>query len=231
MKHPFYVLEQGAKLRTRNRRLVVDKDAEFIQKTPLSHISEVVIYGNVGITTPAISVLLQRGVDVVFLRRDGKYRGRLIGEMTPHVPVRQSQYKALDCNDFVLDMAKGFVEAKLRHQRALLQRHNRTRGDDDIADCIDQLKAWIDAVPRKTKHSSLLGLEGSASATYFRGFRRLLNPPWQFERRNRRPPRDPINHPIRSVRLPLRQCMVEQARQVVKAVQQQRPRYRPMGFR
>jgi CRISPR-associated protein Cas1 len=37
------------------------------------------------------------------------------------------------------------------------------------------------------------GGEGSATAAYFSGYRRLFDPAWRFENRNRRPPTDPIN--------------------------------------
>jgi CRISPR-associated protein Cas1 len=90
-------------------------------------------------------------------------------------------------------MARGFVFAKLSHMRALLQRHNRERQDLEISAAIDRLKASLDTLQRKVSHSSLLGVEGSGSAAYFRGYRRLLDTAWKFTDRNRRPPRDPVN--------------------------------------
>lgn len=38
-----------------------------------------------------------------------------------------------------------------------------------------------------------MGIEGAASARYFAAWGRLWEPPWEFPRRSRRPPRDPIN--------------------------------------
>lgn len=40
---------------------------------------------------------------------------------------------------------------------------------------------------------ALRGLEGSASAAYFCGYRRLFTEEWRFQNRNRRPPSDPVN--------------------------------------
>lgn len=193
MKHPFYVVEQGAKLRYHNRCLKVEKDGDILAKTPLGHIAEVILYGNISVTTPAIGALLSKGVEIVFLKYNGKYRGRLTGEITPHVPIRRAQYRALDKPTFVLEMAKNFVSAKLRHQAVLLQRNNRENKDKDISKCIRQIKNHLKNIPHKTRISSLLGVEGSASASYFRGFRRLVKPGWKFHNRNRRPPKDPIN--------------------------------------
>jgi CRISP-associated protein Cas1 len=44
-----------------------------------------------------------------------------------------------------------------------------------------------------TIYGTLLGLEGSGTAFYFGVFGRLLKGDWHFEKRQRRPPRDPVN--------------------------------------
>lgn len=190
---PLYVTQQGARIRIHERRLLVEQDGRELLHVPLGHISEVVIFGNVGLTTPAIGELLDRGLEVVFLQQDGAYRGRLSAGLTPHVPIRRAQYRALDSPDFVLEISKGFVRAKLSHQRTLLQRHNRERDNSEISAAVEQIGAALENTARKTTRASLLGLEGSATASYFRGFRKLLDPSWRFETRNRRPPKDPIN--------------------------------------
>ena len=40
-----------------------------------------------------------------------------------------------------------------------------------------------------------------------------------------------FTHPLRSAQFPLRQCLVEQARQIAKRVQDGPPGYQGMGFR
>lgn len=331
--HPLYVIQQNAKLRIRNRRVQVELDENVLASIPLAQVSQVVLFGNIGLTTPAIDAFFEQNIEVVFLTQRGEYRGRLQGAVTPHVPLRRVQYQRLGEADFVLGMAKGFVQAKLGHQRALLQRHNRELGDADIDSAIDALKQAGETVSHKTALSSLLGLEGSSSAAYFRGYRRLFGLEWRFENRNRRPPRDPVNvllsfgytllsqsvsgavqsvgldpyagflhevvynrpalaldileefrpvvdgivlwccrggqlhpedfapgpperpvilqeegqrrflqafeqrieqtftHPLRGLKLPLRQCLIEQARQVAERIQNRRPGYQGMGFR
>lgn len=330
---PIYVVQQGARLSINNRRLQVARDEEVLLQTPLSQVSEVVLFGNVGLTTPAIDALLAQRTDVTFLSSRGEYRGRLIGELTPHVPLRRAQYRRLDDPAFVLTMAQGLVTAKLSHLRALLQRHNRELGDPAISIAVDQIDRGLAAVPRKTALAALRGVEGAATAAYFGGFRRLFGPEWRFERRERRPPPDPVNvllslgytllaqatsgatqtvgldpyagflhefvynrpglgldlmeefravvdgvvlwccrggqivpgdftdgpperpvelseaglrrfiqayenrmdqlytHPLRGIRLPMRQCLIEQARQIAQRVLEGAPGYRGMGFR
>jgi len=190
---PLYVVQQNAKLRIHNRRLQVELDGEALVSLPLSQVSQVVLFGNIGLTTPAIDALLAQNSEVVFLTQRGEYRGRLIGAETPHVPLRRAQYARLGQADFALSLAKSFVAAKLSHQRALLLRHNREHGDAQMAEAAEQIGQALQAIPRKTAISALLGLEGSATAAYFRGLRRLFAEEWKFDERNRRPPRDPVN--------------------------------------
>jgi CRISPR-associated protein Cas1 len=189
----FYVLHQGTKLRLENRRLLVVQGEEILASTPLSHVSQVVLFGNIGLTTPVMGALMAGDKEVIFLTRYGDFRGRLVGSLMPHVPLRQAQYRYLDQPDFVLQMAMGFVTAKLQHQRTFLLRHNRKKRDADIEKACRQIGSALEAVPRKTTLNALLGLEGTASRAYFRGFRDLFDPIWRFESRTRRPPRDPVN--------------------------------------
>ena len=140
-----------------------------------------------------MDAFLEQNSEVIFLSQRGEYRGRLVGRVTPHVPLRRAQYARTGDPLFTLEMAKGFVSAKLSHQRALLQRHNRERADPEIEAVIEQMRAALEGLPRKTALSALLGAEGSATAAYFRGLRRLFDAQWKFEDRNRRPPRDPVN--------------------------------------
>lgn len=194
---PVYIVQQNAKLRIHNRRLQVEREedgvVEVIFTTPMQLVEEVVLFGNIGLTTPAIDTLLRENIPVVFLTSNGEYRGRLVGNITPHVPIRRAQYAALNQPDFVLTVAKGIVEAKLIHLRTLLQRHNRELNDARVAAAIDQLSREIHSTPRKTTLASLRGLEGSATAAYFSGYRRFFAPEWNFTDRNRRPPADPVN--------------------------------------
>ncbi len=194
---PLYVIQQNAKLRLHNRRVQVeleqDGETQVLTHIPLGQVSQVVLFGNIGLTTPLMDALLGEGIEVIFLTQQGEFRGVLSGELTPHVPLRRAQYRALEQPAFVLHMAKAFVRAKLEHQRALLQRHNRERDDPQIAEAIERLAEALAGLPNKTQLNSLRGLEGSATAAYFSGLRRLFDPQWNFNARQRRPPPDGVN--------------------------------------
>ncbi len=190
-----YLIEQGAMLHCDGKRLEVRREGEVIGSAPLVKIHDIVVFGNIGLSTPAIKRLLERNIDVVFLTLDGHYHGRLVGEMSAHVALRQAQYARTGDAERSLRQARQIVEGKLRNQRAVLQRFNRNRASapDELTTIIDETERNLRRVSRTTRLHALLGLEGSATARYFSGVRALIGPEWRFNSRQRRPPPDPVN--------------------------------------
>ncbi len=209
---PLYLVQQNTKIRIRNRRLQVERDlspdavpegevvetwpgvkSEALLSVPLGQVSQVVLFGNIGLTTPAIDALLNQQSEVIFLTQRGEYRGRLVGPITPHVPLRRAQYAALDAPNLCLGLAKAFVKAKLEHQRALLLRNSREDRPAEVTASAGRLNQALGELPNKMALGSLRGLEGASTAAYFSGLRAFFGPKWRFDNRNRRPPADPVN--------------------------------------
>lgn len=188
-----YLMDHGAKLRHSHQRLLVEKDGQLAQDLPLAHVDEVVVGANALITTPTLKLLLFQGIDTVYLTEDGQFCGRLAGPQSNVGDLRRRQYVASLDTAFALGVARAFVDGKARNMRALLLRYNRERRDGAIASAADQLDTLVTQITNATALPALLGLEGAASAAYFAALPRLLKREWGFERRNRRPPADPVN--------------------------------------
>ncbi|GAB4180061.1 MAG: CRISPR-associated endonuclease Cas1 [Roseiflexaceae bacterium] len=190
-----YLVEQGAEVGCQGDQLIIRRGEEILTKVPIIKIDDVVIFGNVALTTPAIKRLLDEGIEVTFLTIHGRYHGRLVGAATPHAALRRAQYQRSENPMWVLRHARAHVVGKLRNQRALLQRFARNRQEvaTGVLEAADALAQHLDRLPRTTTVGGLLGFEGSATARYFAGFRALLGPEWRFSARARRPPPDPIN--------------------------------------
>jgi len=97
-----------------------------------------------------------------------------------------------------LRLSRGFVVAKIQNARTLLRR-NWKAGEVPEA-LLDNFRQDIDLARRAKGLPELLGAEGNGAARYFREFRNMLSRqdgsdelPFDFTRRNRRPPSDPVN--------------------------------------
>lgn len=188
---PIYLTDQLAKIRIGERRLLVEKEGEELLSVPVDHVDQVVIFGNIGITTPAVQMLLDRQIDVVFLTIEGGFKGRLTSGLSPHVLIRQAQYRCMDDSAFTTALAVQFVRNKIRHQKLILMRQKARK--PELQPSIDQLDGFLFSLEKPETLESLRGTEGMASNKYFYGYRMLFDQAWQFDDRNRRPPKDPIN--------------------------------------
>jgi CRISPR-associated protein Cas1 len=187
-----YVTEPGARIEKEYKRILVTKHDEVLKVTPLARLSEVVLVGHVGATTPALLALLNAGVGLTLITRSGRLRGRLVPPMPKNIPARQAQYAAASDPAFCLQVSRGFVSGKLRNARAMAYRIAR-RLAVPPSDELERLELSIKAIRGARDIPTLMGLEGAGSRAYFAVWRQAFTGELRFERRTRRPPRDPIN--------------------------------------
>jgi CRISPR-associated protein Cas1 len=181
-----YLREQGAVLRRVGERLVVTKNHDRLEDVPIIHVKQVVVMGNIQVTTPAVALLLQEEVDVVFLSSRGKFRGRLMTTGSRFAKLRHRQLRLMGDEERTLAIARAIVAAKLTNQAHLLQALGASRAARGIRQ--DTQKAR-----RASNIESLRGHEGAAGARYFAALRGLIPGAWGFERRIYHPPTDRVN--------------------------------------
>jgi len=190
-----YVTEQGALLYKKGRRLGVARHRTTIATLRLAHLDQLVLWGRIRITPGALAVLMDHGIDTVFVSVHGRFRGRLVGPASKNILLRWAQFQRAHQTAFALDTARRIVEAKIHNARTLLRHRLRHRPEHPVLiDALAQLRAVAHAVPRADDLDRLRGLEGEAAAVYFRALGASLDDPFfRFERRTRRPPEDPTN--------------------------------------
>ena len=205
---PMYVQARGAKVAKKGDVLEVSVDDEKVASARLMDVSQLVLQGGVYLTGPAQHELMARNIPVTWLSHGGWFLGHTIGLGHKNVELRTAQFRASFDDRHCLQLARDLVAAKIRNQRTLLRR-NWKRGSAP-EELLSGFKHDIDAAERAHDLPQLLGVEGNAAARYFRHFREMLSQEAQghsegqgqpageawsfdFERRTRRPPTDPVN--------------------------------------
>ena len=188
-----YLVEQGATLHKDSDTFVVSKDKEVLQKIPASKVEQVVIFGNVNLTTPVINHLLDQGIDCVFCSSTAKYHGRLFSTESKFGLLRQAQFHAVSNEELKLDIATRVVRAKLSNQRTMLMRYASKTGDHLIISAVDALEEGLRRLNAAQDIPSVQGIEGYNGMIYYGAFKSLLKQDLGFQARVRRPPRDPVN--------------------------------------
>ncbi len=188
-----YVIEPGARVEKEYHRLAVVKDDEILMRVPLNWVTQVVLVGRSGVTTSAMHALLRRGISLLMVTRTGRLLGRLVPPVSANLKLRQAQYHRNDDDEFVLGWARNIVAGKIRNQRVLARRLVRHRGWHEEIETLDLLGDAIKRASNAESPDTLLGIEGLAARLYFGIYRRALPPEWEFDKRTRRPPKDPVN--------------------------------------
>ena len=185
------------------------------ERVPLIKIDEVVVLGEVTLTTSAMHLLLERDIEITFLGHYGQFKGRLSPPFSKNAILRMAQYRAHQDMPTRCELARRFVIGKLSNQRQRLQRYQRHQSDAEMKQVIEQIGTLLhqlttlrldstrashkltggDNPVAGTPLETILGMEGAGSAAYFRCFGKLLNDPrqWPFSGRVKRPPTDPVN--------------------------------------
>lgn len=196
---PVYVQAYKAKVAKRGETLEISIDDKKVQTVRLIDISELVLMGNVYVTTPTLHELMTRGIPVSWHSFGGWFMGYTQGTGHKNVELRTAQYRASFDEHTCLHLAKGLVAAKIHNSRTLLRR-NWKDADHDPQTLLDDLKRDQRHCARVATQQELLGVEGSAASRYFGQFGKLIRTngaesdlSFDFTRRNRRPPADPVN--------------------------------------
>lgn len=188
-----YVTENGLQLKKRSNRIVIKKGGKITREIRTNELKRVLIFGNTQITTELMRFLAGKGVEVAFLSTYGKFRYRLVPEMTKNIYLRMAQHDRYRDQEFRKGFAREIVKAKIKNQRVFLIRYQRNRSDLDFSKEIDELKkSMVQADTMKTIHQ-IMGVEGNAGRIYFQCYGKLLLNGFTFQKREYHPPPDPVN--------------------------------------
>lgn len=195
---PLYVQARGGSVRKRGETLEVFVDDNLVTTARLIDVSQVVLMGNIYLSTPTLHELMSREIPVTWHSYGGWFLGHTQGTGHKNVELRTAQYRASFDERVCLALAKGFVRAKIQNCRTLMRRNWREETPPDHL--VAELKHDANQGGRAQDLSSLLGFEGAAAARYFGAFANLIKRDpdttsfvFDFTTRNRRPPLDPVN--------------------------------------
>jgi CRISPR-associated protein Cas1 len=188
------IQEQGTVVAARSGMLAIIKEGVELRRVKVGRIAEVQLFGDVALSGGARSLLLREGIEILFLSQRGTYLGRISGWESRAGERRLAQVRRLSDRAFAQALAQRVIAAKIHNQRSLLMRLCRENEDEEMRASVAALRALLHQVETTTEIAELMGVEGRASVLYYRGLARgLRHPQIRFERRTRRPPRDPAN--------------------------------------
>ncbi len=167
-------------------------DGSVVSKHPIEQIQAIYLYGGIQTSTQALHTLIEKGIPVAYFSPAGRFIGMTQGLPQSGIDARLGQAKIFTEPDLRLKVSRQMIRAKIHNQRVFLMRNGSA--PDSILKRLARLR---DACPDAEDLDHLRGLEGSAAALYFEHFGTMLKgsafEKFDFNGRNRRPPKDPVN--------------------------------------
>ena len=186
----------GSFVGRRLKRLVVKKKNGKSREFAVSKVKHILVLNkSVTFSSAAIQLCGRNGVTLDFLDYTGKPYARLSSPEMPAWRYGLYQVEARH-NGRAAELAKAFVEGKIRNQANLMKYFAKYRKKRDkkfmkLFCCeIDLIKSYLaeidtlkDTLPLKDIQGKLLGIEGRAAAAYWRLVRCLVESRVEFRRR------------------------------------------------
>ncbi|TAF08890.1 MAG: type I-D CRISPR-associated endonuclease Cas1 [Nostocales cyanobacterium] len=189
-----YVSQADSFIGKVDERINVKFDKKTIMDVAFIKLDGVVVLGRSTVSPAVVSELMTRHIPLSFIDERGHYLGQLQPEMSGNIFVRKAQWQAAGNTPQSVHVVQGFVRGKLKNYRQLLVRRQRESDHLDLSADITRLENVIAAIDQTENINSLRGLEGAGSAVYFGCFNQLIrNSSFEFTKRVRRPPTDPVN--------------------------------------
>lgn len=189
-----YVTEQGAMVKRSGRRIVITENKRILVEKPIFDIASILLFGNIQVTTQAISLCLENGVDLSFFSTTGKFRGRLVGNQSKNIYLRMAQVTRWQDKKYRLDMAKIIVKSKIRSQLRVINTRRFGIPVNEWQKEVDNLlNEQLKKVDLINTEGELRGLEGITSKSYFSYWDVILPENMQFQYRSRRPAENEVN--------------------------------------
>ena len=166
---PLIIQSQRARVGKSGETLVVSEADQSDTVVRFIDISDVVVFGSVSITSPALSALFEREIPISYHSAGGWFKGISHGIGHKNVEIRIAQYRMSFNEKERLNFSKNLVAAKIHNQRTIMRRN--FKGSKSKKDyLLEELAKLRRAANKASNLSTLLGIEGKAAAIYLDHF-------------------------------------------------------------
>lgn len=187
MGRDYYIFNNG-RLKRKDNTLFFENSEGNKNFLPVEDIEKIHAFGELDLNTKLINFLGSNGIIVNFYNYYGYYTGSFYpreGNVSGYVTVKQaSNYSTYERR---LYLAKCFVSSSAFHIKRNLRNY------EDTEETIENIKREEIGVITANEIDELMGSEGRIRKQYYNAFNIILRNGFTFEKREKRPPTDPVN--------------------------------------
>lgn len=192
VNHEYHIVKDGVLTKKDYSFLFEAEDG--VHHLPVEPIDQLNIYGEVSITSSVLSMLAQNDICVSFVDEYGEPIGSFIPQKhNKNAKVLLEQCKKYIDDDIRIRMAREMEEAAFHNMRANLRTYNKKSAIDLKAE-IEEISVAIKGLFTINSVSELMLQEARVRQRYYMAFNKIIqNKDFEFNKRSKMPPLDPIN--------------------------------------
>ncbi|MBT1248351.1 MULTISPECIES: type I-B CRISPR-associated endonuclease Cas1b [unclassified Thermosipho (in: thermotogales)] len=188
-----YITSSGKLERKQNTVSFVTKNGKR-KYLPIENLKEIYIFGEVDVNKRFLDFISQKNICIHFFNYYGYYSGTFYPREkynSGFVFVKQVE-KYLNDKER-LKIAKKFVIGASQNSIETLKRY--AKSESEILNTIEEIRGFIKTIVGEVKNiSQLMSLEGQIKKTYYSVFNLILKSDFfYFKKREKRPPKTPLN--------------------------------------
>ncbi|MFC5559119.1 type I-B CRISPR-associated endonuclease Cas1b [Ureibacillus thermophilus] len=157
---------------------------------PIEQVENLHIFSEMEFNTSFINLLNQKDVFLHFYNYYGYYSGSYIPrkkKVSGFVDVKQAEHVLNPALRMYL--AQQLIYSAIHHILRNMRRHK-----EEVGELIEEILEFKKQVSKAKDIPTLMGIEGKVRLAYYQGLNAMIkNKDFYFEKREKRPPRDPIN--------------------------------------
>lgn len=187
MGKDYYIFSNGRIKRKDNTIYFIDElnSKKFI---PIEDIDRLHLFGEIDLNTKFLNYISKYSILISIYNYYGFYSGTYYSKKKNIAGVLNIRQSALYLNyDSRLDIAKKFIDSAFHHILRNLRRHNVSRV------LLDKVELEREAIKYSSTIEELMGAEGRGRKIYYESLNEFLKDDFAFHKRERRPPKNPIN--------------------------------------
>lgn len=188
MGRDYYVFSNGRLKRKENTIYFIDSE-ENKKAIPIEEIERIHLFGEIDLNTKLLNYISKYGVLINIYNYYGFYSGTYYSRKKNVSGILLVKQAAAYTNKKKRqELAKAFIDSAFHHILRNLRRHNEIP-----IELIDNIKKEREAVNNSNNIEELMGAEGRGRKSYYEALNYFLKEEFVFNKREKRPPKDPIN--------------------------------------
>jgi len=184
---PYYIFSNG-RIRRKENTVYIENEQGEKRAIPIEDIDTIHVFGEVDLNTKLLNFLAQQNKIVHFYNYYGFYSGSFMPRdrnVSGELLVKQVEYYLDNKKRFYL--AYSFVEGATFHILRNLREYKNTENFQE------KIRAEMIKALETNTINELMGCEGRARDIYYEAFNVILKPEFFIDKRQKRPPTNPIN--------------------------------------